>query len=236
MFRKGEAKMAKLEGIQWVMTITNTLSNIFEVFEGMAKKVPDTYKQKLPGVLGLSLADEQIFGSVMGQLHEADQLLITDFLSSCGDHERNRFINVVAGMEVIDEGKINEEKESFDANGKKVIEKKSTNAAKKDTRKKFLEKFAEILEFHNIEFEKLTDDEKKKTTRFKKTHDYCVANRMMIPDPIHKQAEKMIKDLWEKEVEIIPSLTEAEINKLNTKRKGMKEKMGDIFKKALFLK
>jgi hypothetical protein len=114
------------------------IHSLLETFGKFNDAIPEGVKQKLPGFLGLSLADEQIFNSILGQLDPKKQIIITRFLQEkCKDYERNRFINVVAGMEIVEEGKIEEKKESFDDNGKKVIETKIKSGGKNDTRKVF---------------------------------------------------------------------------------------------------
>ncbi|HAT74208.1 MAG TPA: hypothetical protein DCS08_04360 [Candidatus Moranbacteria bacterium] len=157
------------------MTIINTLHSILDSAGKINEKLPEEWRQRLPGFLGLSLADEQLFNSVLGQLDSKDQVIIMAFLAKCKDYERNRFINIVAGMEVVEEGKINEKKESFDDSGKKVIETKQGSKGKKDTRKDFLESFAKVIS------EEFKGD-------FDKAHEFCVAGRMMITDPIHQKA------------------------------------------------
>ncbi len=155
--------------------------------------LPDSVKQRLPGFLGIDLNDEQIYGGVLGQLPPKEQVVISGFLSQCKDYERNRFINVVAGMEVVDEGKTDEKKESFDDNGKKVVETKSGSKSKKDKRKEFLESFAKVItdEFNGD---------------FEKAYAYCVAGRMIIPDPLHQKALRNFTEgtAWFKNVILAP--------------------------------
>jgi hypothetical protein len=154
---------------------------IWNALKGAHDALPESVKQKLPGFLSLSLADEQIFNGVLGQLEPKKQVVIMDFLSQCKDYERNRFINIVAGMEVIEEGKLDETKESFDDNGKKVIEKKSSSKGKKDKRKEFLESFANVIS------EEFDND-------FDRAYKFCIAGRIIIQDPVH---QKIIRNFSE---------------------------------------
>lgn len=164
------------EGIQWLFTIGNTLSNVVEFLMNTHQKLPEEWKQKIPGFLGLSLADEQIFNGVLGQIETKKQVAITRFLKEkCKDYERNRFVNIVAGMEVEPIGKVDDKKESFDDNGRKVTETKTSSGSKKDKREDFLNKFADIilLEFNGD---------------LQKVYDYCLGNRLLIADPMHQKA------------------------------------------------
>jgi hypothetical protein len=139
-------KMAtpKSEGLQWVMTVLNTMHSIFDTVGGIHEKMPETFKQKLPGFLGLSLADEQIFNGLLGQLSSEEQLYINGFLDQCKDFQRNRFINVVAGMEVAP-GKPEEKETKLDKSGKKIFEKTKTGSEGKDQRMIFLKSFAKLI-------------------------------------------------------------------------------------------
>lgn len=180
----------KSEGIQWIMTIINTIHSVFDTVGGMAEKLPPEFKQKVPGFLGISLADEQIFWELVGQLDPAKSVLISDFLfEKCSDQERNRFINIVAGMEV-DPGKPEETEKKFDPkNGNLVFEKKKAGSEKVDNRKIFLEKFATIIQ------DKFDGD-------LDKTYNFCVSGRMIV-EPIFQKVRKA----WDT-LELIPSIDE----------------------------
>jgi hypothetical protein len=152
------------------------LLETFEKIAGVHEKLPEDIKQKLPGFLGLSLADEQIFNGVLGQLSMERQIVISRFLhDKCKDYERNRFINIVAGMEVIDVKKTEERKERVDDNGKKVTDTTIVTGDKKDKRQDFLEKFADLITI------KFNND-------LQKAYEFCIGGRMILPDPLHQKA------------------------------------------------
>ena len=144
-----------------VLDVINTLHTLVDVLGKSYEKVPDTLKQRLPGFLGWSYEDERIFNGVLGQLSKKKQVVITDFLyRRCKDFQRNRFINIVAGMEVERKKVIVET-----AKGKKEI----TEGENKDRRYDFLNKFADVI-----------------TQEFggdlKKAYKYCVGGRLIMPD------------------------------------------------------
>jgi hypothetical protein len=152
------------------------IHSLFETFGKLNESLSPELKQKFPGFLGLSLIDEQIFNGVLGQIDVKKQVLINNFLyEKCKNYERNRFINIVAGMEVIEEGKKEETVNSFDDNDKKVIRKTIESGRKNDTRKKFLESFADVI-----------------TSEFggdlQKAYEFCIGGKMIISDPLHQKA------------------------------------------------
>lgn len=182
----------KSEGIQWIMTIINTIHSVFDTVGGMAEKFPPEFKQKIPGFLGLSLADEQIFWGLVGQLNPDQSILVNDFLNKkCNEQERNRFINIVAGMEVV-LGKPEESEKKFDPKtGNLVFEKKKAGSDGVDNRKIFLEKFADIIK-NNFSGD------------LDKTYAFCVGGRMIV-EPLSQKTKK----IWEG-LEIIPPIDESE--------------------------
>jgi len=178
----------KTEGIQWVMTIINTIHSVFDTMGGMAEKLPPEFRQKVPGFLGISLNDEQIFWDLIGQLNSEQSILLNNFLNKkCNEQERNRFINIVAGMEVIP-GKPEESEKKFDSKtGTLVFEKKKAGAERIDNRKLFLEKFATIIQ-NNFGGD------------LDKTYEFCVGGRMII-EPLSQK----VKKIWDG-FEIIPPI------------------------------
>jgi hypothetical protein len=136
------------EGAQWILTIANTINSLGDVLgkfgEGY-EKLPPLLKQRLPGLLGLSLEDERLFNGVLGTLDVKDQLLIAKFLNEkCADFQRNRFILVVSGMEV-SVGKPKTEERSWDKKSGKSTTKTTSGSEGLDRRKKFLESFANVI-------------------------------------------------------------------------------------------
>lgn len=184
--------ITKGEGIQWIMTVINTVHSIFDSVGGIHEKLPEGVKQKIPGFLGLSLADEQIFNGVLGQLKPDKQVIIKKFLyKRCEKHERDRFINVVAGMEVVP-GKPEETEKRFDKDGNLLFEKRKAGSDSVDYREKFLDSFADIIQ------DKFGGD-------LDEAYNFCVGGRMIITDPITQKAKKFWKDL-----EIISDLDPSE--------------------------
>ena len=51
------------ESLQWIVMLWNTFSTIVG-----KEAIEDVIKQRMPGWLGLSLADEQIFASLLASL------------------------------------------------------------------------------------------------------------------------------------------------------------------------
>lgn len=184
--------VAKGEGIQWLMTALNTVHTIFETLGGIHKEIPEVWKQRLPGFLGLSWIDEQIFNGVLGQLAEKTQVIINGFLSFCKDYERYRFINIIAGMEVIP-GHPEERETKWDKGGNKIFEKVKSESQGVDQRKDFLNKFANII---TTEF----------NGDFNKAHDFCVGGRMIIPDPLHQKMLDAFSESvgWFKKIALVP--------------------------------
>lgn len=181
---KGRQKMALSssgEKVQWIMTIVNTIHSVFDTIGDAANKMPEAWKQKLPGFLGLSLTDERLFWGVVGRLAAKKQVLITHFLrKKCKDYERNRFINIVAGMEVSQE-KLPESEKKFDKDGNLTYEKTKGGSPGIDCRFTFLDSFAGIIE---TEFGNDLD----------KAYEYCIGGRMIIANPIHQQVLKFFSE------------------------------------------
>lgn len=174
----------KSEGIQWILTIMNTLHDAVDVFGKVNEKLPEELKRKIPGLLGLSLADEQIFGALMGQIKDKKkQVLINKFLyEKCTKYERERFIVVVAGMEVIP-GKQAAVEEKLDPKTGKVTSKKKTLGKRgADYRLKFLESFGDVMK---DEFGEDLD----------KTYKFCVGMRLIIEDPLREKVGTFISGI-----------------------------------------
>jgi hypothetical protein len=173
------------EKIQWVMTVMNTFHSVFDTMGDITGKLPDDVKRKVPGFLGLSLADEQIFWGLVGQLEKEKSILINKFLNEkCSNQERNRFINIVAGMEV-SPGKPEENEKKYDPKtGNLTYEKTKAGSNEIDYRKEFLETFADIIQ---DDFGGDMD----------KVYDFCVAGRMIV-----KPIQEKIKEFWE-DLEIV---------------------------------
>lgn len=180
--------------INWIMTVMNTLYSVFDTLGKFGEKVPEEWKQRLPGFLGLSLEDERIFNGVLAQLNVEKQVLIGKFLyEKCRDYERNRFINIVAGMEVVP-GKPEEKESKWDnKTGNIVFEKTKAGTPEMDCRKNFLDKFADVIQ------SQFGGD-------LQKAYEFCVGGRMIIPDPISQKALKAFSDSvgWFKKIILMP--------------------------------
>ncbi len=172
----------KWENFQWVLTIATVLKDAAELFGKAHAAIPEDFRQKMPGWFGLTLADERIFNAVVAQLTPEQQLIIMRFLQEkCKDYERNRFINIVAGMEV-KPGSAAESEIKWDAkSGAKIFEKTKAGSPGLDCRKKFLESFADAIE------NQFAGD-------FDKAYAYCIGGRMILPDPIFQTALKAFSE------------------------------------------
>lgn len=180
--------------------IISGIPALFKWLKNTHDNLPPETQKKIPGFLGLSLADEQIFWGLVGQLTPKEQVIIMSFLSQCKDYERNRFINIVAGMEVVEKGSSTDKKESFDDNGKKVIETKTSSKEKTDKRQEFLSSFAKVIS------QEFNGD-------FGKAYTYCVAGRMLVPNPLHQKVLRCFSEgaAWFKNTILTPSGTTSAI-------------------------
>jgi hypothetical protein len=173
--KKGRGrKMAevKKEKLQWVLTLFNTAGQLLDAAGKVGEKIPEKYKQRLPGFMGLSLEDERLFNEILTEPADMDDsVLINDFLAVCKDYEANRFRNIVAGMEIIKgTPKIIERK--FDQKTKKTVDGKIIEEVpEKDRRRMFLKNFAEIIR-----------------TKFKcdyrAAYAYCIGGGLFVEDPL----------------------------------------------------
>jgi hypothetical protein len=161
------------EKLQWGAIVLNTVHSIIDTFGTVQEKMPETWKQRLPGFLGLSLKDEQIFNGVRAFLTKKRQVTLTQFLKRCKDYERNRFINIVAGMEVSQE-KLEESEKKYDKEGNLIYEKKKSGSPGIDCRLKFLNSFTDII------LNEYGGD-------LDKAYEYCIAGRMIVEDPLHQK-------------------------------------------------
>lgn len=164
--------------VNHILTLMNTLKNVVDSVKETGKVagevMPPIFKQRLPKMFGFTLEDEQIFNGVLCQLTPGDQALITAFLAKCKDYEQVRFINVVAGMTYEKEVKGTTE-EKFDKKTKNVYWKKETGGLPgKDRREEFLRSFAKVIRL-------------KFNGNHEKAYEYCVAGRMIIPNPLHQK-------------------------------------------------
>ncbi len=181
------------EMLQWMLTFANTAKDVADWAMKGYEKVPESIKQRLPGFLGLSLDDERIFNGVMSQLEAKKQVIIMKFLhDKCKDFERNRFINIVAGMEVV-AGSPREVEKKWNKSTGKFDERVKEGKKEKDRRFDFLDKFADVI-----------IDEFKENLDL--AYEFCVGGRMIIPDPIHQRVLRNFSESigWFKKVVLAP--------------------------------
>ncbi len=148
---------------------------IFSTLYGAYKELPQEHKEKIPGIFGYGLADEQIVGALVAQLADIkDRVIIMKFLDEkCKDYERSRFILIVAGMEFFPA--IREEKTiKYAKDGKKESETIKAGSPAIDLRLDFLKSFADII---RVEFNGDLD----------KAYRYCIGGRMIIANPLHRK-------------------------------------------------
>jgi len=167
---------------QWSLGIFNTLNDIFGVIGKTHASLPEGVKQKLPKLFGWTLDDERIFWGVVASIDDPQKrLTIGDFLATCQDFEQVRFINVVTGLEVIP-GKPAELEEKFDPKtNNRTYHKSKVGSDGVDLRKKFLESFAGDIIAKNFR-------------DMDEAYEYCVAGRMILPNPLHQKALKAFSE------------------------------------------
>ena len=172
------------ERLQWIFTLGNTLKDVMDIAGKVGSSMPEPMKQRMPKLFGLTLDDEQIFNGALALLDMKYQIMITKFLQEkCKDYERNRFINIVAGMEVKAGSPAETETKWDSKTGNKVFEKTKAGSPGVDCRKIFLEKFAErILDpsGYNGDLDRAYED--------------CVGGRMIIPDPMTQKTLRAFSD------------------------------------------
>lgn len=158
--------------IKGIPAILNLLKNAH------AELTPEQ-KKKIPGFLGLSNEDEEIFNQLVAQLDPKDRVVIMSFLKEkCRDYERRRFIFIVAGMEFFPEIK---EEITVATEGKKSVTKTKPGSPAVDLRLNFLESFAETVQ------EVFKGD-------LDKAYAYCIGGRMIIADPLHQKILKSFSE------------------------------------------
>jgi|GEM_PF-2536373 len=178
----GDIIMKASEIGQWSLGIFNTLNDIFGVIGKTHASLPEGVKQKLPKLFGWTLDDERIFWGVVASIDDPQKrLTIGDFLATCQDFEQVRFINVVTGLEVIP-GKPAELEEKFDPKtNNRTFHKSKVGSDGVDLRKKFLESFAGDIIQQNFR-------------DMDEAYEYCVAGRMILPNPLHQKALKAFSE------------------------------------------
>ncbi len=170
------------ESLQWVLTLVNSLNDLAGMLGKTHASLPEGFKQKLPKLFGWTLDDERIFWGVVASIDDPKKrLTIGDFLGTCKDFERVRFINVVTGLEVTP-GKPAELEEKFDPKtNNRTYHKSKAGSDGVDLRKKFLESFAGDIISNNFR-------------DMDEAYMYCVSGRMILPNPIHQKALKSFSD------------------------------------------
>lgn len=155
------------EAIQWL-----------GLFDKLPKPIQEQLKQRLPGFLGLSLEDERIFNGILTKLEAEKRKAVVEFLhDKCEDFQRNRFINIVAGMEVI-QGRPTVLEKKFNKETKQVEEKKILGKDDEDLRLKFLEEIALYIQKNGAA----------------DAYSYCLAGRIILEDPFYQNAIVLWKE------------------------------------------
>lgn len=175
----------KWESLQWLLTLANSIKDAIDMLGKAKDALPKEVQQQMPKWFGWTLDDERIFNAVVAQLDkDIYRVVIKEFLFKCKDYERNRFINIVAGMEVVQNNTETVEVK-FDKDGKKTSEKKTVTPNPFDNRKNFLESFARIiLSPLPVGFAGDLD----------LAYEYCVGGRMIIPDPLHQKVLRVFSE------------------------------------------
>jgi len=113
--------------------------------------VQEQISQKVPGFLGLSKADEQIFNSLLAKLTIEEQREISNFLfTKCQKFQRDSFRVIVAGMEVV-QGAPQIIEKKWNNNAKAFEEKTTSKKRNEDLRLVFLKRFAAYIQKYGLD-------------------------------------------------------------------------------------
>jgi hypothetical protein len=94
------------------------------VVQNIGDKTIAEVDKKLPLFLGLSLEDERVWAGFLIELGEEKTIILTNFLNSLADYERNHFRHVVVGIEKMKSSETRIISETKDKNGKMVATEK----------------------------------------------------------------------------------------------------------------
>jgi hypothetical protein len=100
----------------------------------LGEKTVEKFKERVPGFLGISLEDERIGTGIWAELNQEEKKLLSDFLSTCSEYERNRFRNIVTGIP------FDEQKQGA-----------TNKTVKNEMAIKFLKEMAKTIEIHGQE-------------------------------------------------------------------------------------
>ncbi|MFA5777434.1 MAG: hypothetical protein WC906_03280 [Parcubacteria group bacterium] len=176
----------RAEKLQWALTLGNTMKDVIDFLGKTHASLPEEIKNKVPRLFGIGFNDEQIVNGIIRSLKKKDanneetkefdlekQGAIFYFLDNrCKGYERNRFINVVAGMEVVEAKPGEEERKWHPTSGQMIFEKIKKPVPGSDRRREFLDAFGTAL----LKYDDLD-----------KAYNECVGGRMIIPDPMHQK-------------------------------------------------
>ncbi|EKE11441.1 MAG: hypothetical protein ACD_15C00078G0008 [uncultured bacterium] len=152
------------------------VERVGKIWGNLPEPIQQQIQQKLPGFMGLSTVDEEIFNSLLSKLNLEDRKRVTDFLyNKCQDFQRNRFTNIVASMEIVRgtprvvERKWNENAKKFEG---KIIDKKDDE----DLRLIFLQEFSAYISTYG-------PDEAYKA---------CIASRIILEKSVFQEATRLL--------------------------------------------
>ncbi|HCU70830.1 MAG TPA: hypothetical protein DIC35_03725 [Candidatus Moranbacteria bacterium] len=152
------------------------VERVGKIWGNLPEPIQQQIQQKLPGFMGLSTVDEEIFNSLLSKLNLEDRKRVTDFLyNKCQDFQRNRFTNIVASMEIVRgtprvvERKWNENAKKFED---KIIDKKDDE----DLRLIFLQEFSAYISTYG-------PDEAYKA---------CIASRIILEKSVFQEATRLL--------------------------------------------
>ena len=148
-----------MDTLNWLVTLSNTV---------MKEHIGEHLKQRMPGFLGLSLADEEIFAFIRSRLSKKRDVSLGKFLLSCKDYERSHFRRVVSGIPT-------EEKITSTGSGKK----------KKETKELSYKPAISFLNRIAILTEELGPEE---------AYQLCLSGGVIVENPIHIKALKAWRD------------------------------------------
>lgn len=119
---------------------------IGKLWGALPSNVQEQISQKMPGFMGLSKDDEQIFNSLLAKISIEKQRGISNFLfTRCQPFQRDSFRFIVAGMEIV-RGTPEVVEKKWNEKAKKLEEKITARKDDEDLREMFLKRFADYIE------------------------------------------------------------------------------------------
>ena len=217
--------MAKLELLEKLKKLFNNGQEVAHWFVTLSNGY-DTAKQKMPGVLGLSKADERIFSAYSAELSKKENNTLTELLRYFPyDHQRRDFRLVVAGISHKKETKvIKKDGGEKDSEGKKArpVE-EVTKTTETIVAINFLKKIVKMI-----------DTEKYRGDGLEKAYQFCLAREIIHEDKMSRQAiewtKKQIAGMFN--VDSLSEIGAETLNEVFEPNKPAQKKLDDWLKRA----